>query len=431
DELSDRFARGVEARIPQSSRVPARLWRVIARGLTIDADKRYPSMSELLGELGRAAGRGRRILRTLAAAAGVTLLVVTALWAASWAEPDPCGEAGRTVDEIWNPAVADTVRTAIMGTGSSYAEDTWIRIKERLDRYTDDLRAERGEICEATHVRRDQPMQLSVLRGICLDRRERFMRAAVTRFAQIDVATLERSMRILADLPSIEGCRDSAAFMLGALPPDDPALAEQVDEIRNRLAEAWVTRLAGDQRKAQQIAEEMLPAARESQYMPVVAETLHSVGVMWLHSGTSQDLTRAKEAMLEAIDLAESHHHDELAADIWISLIALAERTSENQELGHHWARRALAAAVRINDRSRQSMALSRHGTLHFVQHNYEKAAEKQREGLDRAEGSNIDKRLLADQWQGLANTLEALGRFDEAREGYKRGVALMRDELG
>ena len=111
---------------PASRKVPAWLRRILRRGLAADPERRYPSMDDLLAELGQGARRPRRVL--MAAAAGIVLVAgvawgtvhtqrarralfcgdLAARAAAVWPLQDPApvlaagGDAGRSARTAWS-----------------------------------------------------------------------------------------------------------------------------------------------------------------------------------------------------------------------------------------------------------------------------------------------------------------------------------------
>ncbi|MBK7830434.1 protein kinase [Nannocystis sp.] len=81
--LADAVLAGRVRPVPEDSRVPAWLRRVVLRGLAVDPAARWPSMDELLDELGRDPDRLRRARLRLAVIVGlVAALVLSFAWLA-------------------------------------------------------------------------------------------------------------------------------------------------------------------------------------------------------------------------------------------------------------------------------------------------------------------------------------------------------------
>jgi tetratricopeptide (TPR) repeat protein/tRNA A-37 threonylcarbamoyl transferase component Bud32 len=432
-ELRQAVLAGAYAEPPRDTAVPARIWNVLVRGLAADPAARYPSMSELLAALGREPSRRRR--RYLAAAllllAGAITGVV-GLRAGSAVAGDPCALAGSAAARLWSPEVAGRVHAAFLATNVAYAGAAWDLVRARVPEYASALGAERKATCEATHVRHEQPEDIFRLETLCLDGRERHLEALLAELAQADAGTVENSARMVADLPRIEMCRDGESLVLGLQPPDDEKIAAEVLEIRNRLARGHVQHAAGHYPQALALAEEALAATGSVAYPPVRAEALYLLGIALRDGATAADVARAEPTLLEALDVAESHRHDELVTEIWLDLVILAYRHHQELAIAHQWARRAVATSQRLPEGGEQrALALGWLGVLYHREGKYELAERWQRDALTLAEENHLPRLVVADRWHSLANTLRAMVRLDEARAAYARSLALQQDELG
>lgn len=417
---------------PPDTQVPARIWKLIERGLAPSPADRYPDMSALLAALARDPAQLRRrwlvtVLLVFAGALGAAV----ALRAGSMTRNDPCALAGSAA--TWSLEVAERARAAFAATGLPYAQAAWDRVSARLQAYAGELQAERRESCEATHVRHEQPDDVFRLKAICLDRRERYLQALQAELVVADASTVERSTEAVDELPSIHTCRESDTLALGVQPPDDPVIAARVSEIREKLARARMQQLSSHRQQALGEAEAALAAARSLEYSPVLAEALHQVGSLRIQGGTSDEIARAEEELQEALDLAESHRHDELVSDVWLDLVLLAKRHHpvSDIERAHEWARRAESTSWRMQDDSRRARALGLRGALYYRENKLELAERQQREALELAMQSNSPDLALSDRWLDLGNTLEDMGRTGAAREAYDNALAIRRTALG
>jgi tetratricopeptide (TPR) repeat protein/tRNA A-37 threonylcarbamoyl transferase component Bud32 len=431
-ELRQAVLAGAYAEPPRDTTVPAHIWNVLVRGLAPDPAARYPTMSELLAALGREPSwRRRRYLAAALLLVAGAIAGVVGLRAGSAVVGDPCELAGSAVAGLWSPEVAGRVHGAFLATNVAYAGAAWDLVRARVPEYAGALGAERRATCEATHVRHEQPEDIFRLKTLCLDGRERHLEALLAELARADAGTVEHSARMVADLPRIEVCRDGESLVLGLQPPDE-RIAAEVREARNRLARGHVQHAAGHSPQAQTLAEEALAAAGSVAYPPVRAEALHLLGIALRDGATAADVARAEQTLLEAVDLAESHRHDELVTEIWLDLVILAYRHHQELAMAHLWARRAVATSQRPPAGIEQrALALGWLGNLHYREGKYELAERWQREALTLAEQSNLPRLIVADRWHSLAITLQAMLRLDEARAAYARSVALQQAELG
>jgi tetratricopeptide (TPR) repeat protein/tRNA A-37 threonylcarbamoyl transferase component Bud32 len=432
-ELRQSVIDGAYAPPPADTEVPARILNVLARGLAADPAARYASMGELLAALERdpAQHRRRYLAAGLLLAAGAVAGGVMLRAGAAVAE-DPCALAGSAVARRWSPEVAGRVHEAFLATNVAYAGAASELVRARMDDYAAALAAERRATCEATHVRREQPEDLLRLATLCLDGRERHMDALIAELTGAGAGTVEHSARMVAELPRVEVCRDGESLMLGLQPPDDAAIAAQVQQIRARLATVRVQHGAGRYAEAQRRAEEALAATDAIDYPPVRAEALHLLGITLRDGATAADVARAEQTLQQALDLAEGHRHDELVNEIWLDLVFLAANHHQDLATAHQWARRALATSQRRPAGGQQrARALGFAGALHFRAGDHAQAERLQQEALAVAEQSGASPLVLAERWHHLANTRAAMARFDEARAAFGRALPLLRAELG
>lgn len=427
--LKEVLCAGAPAEPPHTSDVPVRIWKVLARGLASDPADRYPDMGALLDALERGASQ-RRWLQSLAimAAASVVVGVGIAIPVSRGGE-DPCSASVQRLAAMWSPAAAEDVHRAFVATGAPYAETSWLRARDRLDAYVAELGTEQQAVCLDAQAEAAPVAEPALWRSVCLEMRGRHLATLLDRFQEADTATVEQSLRMVMALPRVEDCRGSDIPALGPLLPRDPLVMTRVAEIRERLAEVWVQHLSNHPEQAMRAAKEQLDAARMLGYAPLLAEALHRMGLLWLDAG---DAGKAETTLLEAVDLAESHRYDELAADVWIDLVNLAQRAHSDMSHGHRWARRALVVLERIGDRGRRrANALIRIGALYFREGKLREAERHQREAIGIAGRNQGDPLILIDGWLDLANTLAARARLEEARQAYQRALALGHAELG
>jgi tetratricopeptide (TPR) repeat protein/tRNA A-37 threonylcarbamoyl transferase component Bud32 len=416
---------------PRDTPVPSRIWKVLERGLAVEPGDRYPSMSELLAALARDPAQRRRRYLAVGLLLGAGALAGLGVFQATAGAPDPCELAGSSVEDIWSEAIANRAGEAFLASGIGYAPSTWERIRSELDRYAGTLAAERKSTCEATHVRQEQSEDLFTRKMLCLDRRERHLAALAAELASADASTVEHAARSVSGLPRIEACRDSELLMASVAPPDDAEVAARASEIQQRLAEARVHLDLGHLQEARSLAEGVLAASEAVDHPPLRAEALYQAGAIWRRGATAEDIGRAEKALLEAVDLAESHRSDELLNETWLELVRLADNHHTDHTRAREWARRALATSARLQDDEARVKALSLLGSLHYRAGEYEQAERLQEEALALAQTRGASRRVLANVWNHLGTIRQARSRFDEARAADEQALALSRADLG
>jgi murein DD-endopeptidase MepM/ murein hydrolase activator NlpD len=195
-------------------RVPARLNRVVRRGLALEPSDRYASMRELLIELRRAATRRRTRQRTAATIAGLALVSGAALVISlqNGATPAPCAGAAAQLAGIWDPTGRAAVKSAFLRAATPAAAAAFAAASTQLDRYAADWAAIRTDACEATEVRHTQPAAMLDLRMACLDRARIQLRALVGDLANADADTVRQAVSAVAALPALDACSDPDAL---------------------------------------------------------------------------------------------------------------------------------------------------------------------------------------------------------------------------
>ena len=336
---------------PRDATVPGWLHRVLARGLSVEPDDRWPSMSALLDELTRDRGRNRRAVWLTAGVAGLA----TALGVASLSgdEPNVCSDMQAALEGAWDDSRKTEVRTAFEASGVPYASDVLARVEARFDDYADEWVHSRTDACEATHVRGEQSQHLLDLRMGCLDRRRAGLAAMVETFADADAAVVERAPSAIAGLLPVAPCDDRERLMARVPPPDDPIVAGRVDDIRERLERA---RAIGEAGRYQQAVAEMEDLAEESEdvdYPPLRAELLAERGHARKAVGR---LDEAEADFAESFSIALTAGDDETAANAAgasCNLIGYLQQRYDEALVWGRAARLSLAARARTPCSSR------------------------------------------------------------------------------
>ncbi|MCA9652940.1 MAG: serine/threonine protein kinase [Myxococcales bacterium] len=422
---------GVRA-LPLDVRVPARVQQVLARGLAFAPERRWPSMDVLLEQLQRLLAPRRAGLRL-----GLGLAVVLAgtgaglgYYAGGDAPEPPCQAARQRIAGVWDDARRKEVGTAILGTGLAYAPDTWQRVEARLDEYAEAWVAEHQEVCEATRVHADQTEEVMTLRMECLDGRRRELRATVDVLAKADEMRVRKAVELVEGLPRLDRCDDVEALRAALPPPEDPAVAKQVEAERERLAEADVLSRAGAYERSEELTTQVVQQAEALGYGPLLAEALESRASA--HRGRGEfdlavrDLERGH---LLAVEL----RHESVAL---MTANALAFVVGERQarfEPGHLWGTLALAMARRPGTPSsaRASVLinigalLNKHGDGGQALEHYRRALAI-KEGLPNPPLIDIAKLL-----NNIGIILDERGEHEQALESYQRSLAMREQALG
>ncbi|MEM7160785.1 MAG: serine/threonine-protein kinase, partial [Myxococcota bacterium] len=295
-----------------SSRVPAWLDRVVRRGLSSDPLARFPSMEALLDALAEDPGARRR--RRLTGLGTVALVFVGGFGVAQWAgvgsseQACPPGEA--QLRPAWDDERRQAITTAMREHPSARAEATWARVEPMLEGYAQTWVGAHDDSCRAHQA--GTRSDLLYERGrACLDRSAEALRTTTEQLQAPDEAVLDKAVTAVAELPSIEHCRDPTVLLAELVPPE-PAIASDVAEQRQRLSRAQTLENLGRLADSVTLANEVIEDAKGLEYAPLQAEALLQRGRarMWGGEGEAADADLGNAAWL-----AMKADHEVVAAE--------------------------------------------------------------------------------------------------------------------
>ncbi|MBA3547108.1 MAG: serine/threonine protein kinase, partial [Nannocystis sp.] len=412
---------------PDGRRVPARLRRLVLRGLSVEPADRYPDMQALLAELGRNPARAWKRIGLGLGAFGLAFL--GALGSGWLADERRCSRGDEPLKQVWGPAHAEQARAAFLATGVPYAAETWPKVQATLDSRARAWAERREHACAATHVRGEASEELLDLRNECLDGRLRELEALVGAFVTADAATVERALQATSGLAPLAVCDDARYLRARVKPPADPALAEKVARARVLLARAAARRDAGRPRQAREIATAVRRASKDLAYPPLHAEALLELGRC---EEATADYVLAQDHLREAYHLALGIAADPVATDAAITLSLVYYRKNEFAD-SFAWSEHARSLLRRIDDPPEQAV-------LYLLYRSYAQsrlglhvdaiAAAEQALALTEANFSPLDPRrgrMLA----GLAHARWASGDDAQALDLFKRSQLSWSDGLG
>ena len=331
--------------LPRSKAVPPFLRAALLRGLSPDPADRFPTMAALLAAIDRNPARQRRRILLAVAVAALLLLLGFLIARRGLAA---CDDFGAELAGVWDDARREAVRAAVLATGVTYAESTWERLGPALDGYAGAWKEGREGAC-AAHQRGEHSAELYGLQVSCLQRRRSALASLVDSLAAADPPAARAAIEAVGALPPLATCGDIAA-LTAAVPPADPAVAAEVQSLRERLAAAPVADSLGRQPEALAIAEPLLARAVELGYVPLEAEALGVVGELQSQGG---DFEAAERTLTRAVWLSDQVRDDDLLARNMADLIVL---------VGDH--RRLTAEALRWRDHADTVIARLPDGSL-------------------------------------------------------------------
>ena len=295
---------------PLRSPVPARIVAALRRGMAVEPEERFASMTELLAALVRdpwIVGRRVAVTAVVAAAVGVASFAAAGSYAPGTAA---CPDAHAELAGVWDPARALAVENGLLATGLPHAAEVWAVVEPQMQGYADEWVAMRNEACQ-THEERRQSDQLFDLRTACLDQRRASLGGLAEVLGSADATALDRAASAVGQLPRLATCADSQALTAAVAPPEDPRVRSQVQEWREVLARAEAQENAGHYKAGLELVAGARAAATGLNYAPLLAESLLRQGSIQMETGEHQAADAALEqALLTAVAVA----HDPVAA---------------------------------------------------------------------------------------------------------------------
>lgn len=400
-------------------RVPRRIVAAIARGLSVDPQRRWPSMQSLLAAL-----QPRRAARVWQGAA--ILLAGGVVGSALVFEPaeKPCTFADDGLAGAWDEEIRGRADAAFDALELPYAKETWARVEGSLDAYATSWSAARREACEVSLVRHERSPEAYDLASACLERHRDALAELTTVLADPDPAAAERAVAATADLPSVDACQEMEALRAGA-PSADPATRQAVAKLRRGLSKVRALLDFGRIEGAGSTLEPLHDRARELGEPRILAET-------WDLQGRVAEARGEFEAAADAYKLSLEHaargRHDRYAAGVWVSLVDVTAGALAQASEALSLAVAARVAVARVEDDGKL-LAVLEHavGTAYMTRDDLPAAEAHHRKGLELRRNHDPDNAL------GIASSLSRLGSVLIAQRRAAESVDLLsevRDEF-
>ncbi len=229
---------------------------------------------------------------------------------------------------------------------------------------------------------------------------------------------------------SLDGSSTTDDLVAAFPPPDDPAVAQAVDELRQRLEEAWQAKGRGAYAASLLAAEGIEDDARKLGYLPLHAAALYLLGNLRHRVGES---TAARITLYEAARVAAEAGDDWQIANTWVYLIAVT-----GEGLGRYEEADALVEVARValaglgENEPLRSRLFNNHGNNLRAQGRLDEAIIAYEKSLavdERVHGP--DNPLLAIGLTNLGRTLLEAGDATRARAHLDRALTLRRAAHG
>jgi tetratricopeptide (TPR) repeat protein len=367
--------------------------------------------------------RRRRWLRGgLVALLGLGLVLALAHARARQAAdvPTPCASVQERLEGAWDESRRQSLATAMLDSELAYAPGVWSRVEPALDAYADAWISEYRDACEATHVRAEQSEEELSLRSGCLHDRWLHLRATVDEL--LVPGALEHAVKAVASLPRIDRCRDLAALRAAVEPPEDPAVAAQVDALDVLLVEVEAKLEAGRYDEGLALAEGVVSSGQRLGYEPLLARAWLQQGLLY---GLRGDYEPALVALRQAYAAALAHGMTHEAAEASASIMHVLGIRLARLDEARSWAEHAEPLSRAAGPEAR-ALFLHNLGSVATTEGRNDEARTWLGEALElRIATHGPEHPLVAATLNNLAAVAFAVGDYASARDYDLRALAM------
>ncbi len=432
DSIYEAIVAGRISPPPGDSEVPDWLREAVVRGLARNPDQRWPSFDELLTALRPEPRRRRGLLlgaAALVAFAGVLGLALVGDEGEDAPVTDACDGAREQLRGVWDAGRKAEVEAAFAKLGTAYADQAGPLLSDRLDSYATAWADMHGEACEARR-RGEHSEQLLDRRMTCLRHRRTEFGTLVDRLAAADEALARDALRAVAGLPDLGTCADLGALMAEPSGPEDPAVAERVDALRDELSRALADELSGRYDKAEARARAVVDEALGLGYGPLEAEARLRLAFVYERKAKYED---AKDSLLAAYLVAEESAHELVQAEAASLLSFVVGVRLADVDRGEMWAHRAEGLIEKMGEGGEAHAQLLAHrGALDMQRGEFEQAVVDYQRALTlMAESRGPGHAKLVAIRLALGAAFGRLGRLNEARAEFEAALARVEANFG
>ncbi|HEY3352428.1 MAG TPA: tetratricopeptide repeat-containing protein kinase family protein, partial [Polyangia bacterium] len=410
---------------PRDRRVPARLKRVVMRGLSVLPEDRYASMDAVLGAL---APISRAHVPWLVLGGAALLVALGAnVYRVLPRHPElACVDPARKLAGVWDAERKQRISEAVTARGPT-AATAWTQTAGAIDGYVADWSKARLEVCDATRRGR-QTIEARDLRLRCLDWQLEEVRALAALLEGGDEGVIMRGFQMASRLSPQDQCGDLAAIRpRGAEPEPQP------DVLRAQIIRARVLFHAGKLKETVVAAREAATAARAQGRRSVEADALLVVGMAQIYTG---EIDAAERALWTAAAAAEAAGRDEAAANAWMELVYVygyvGERSPARRAIAEHCAEQAAAFVDRMGGSERLQAKLDvRRGTVALARGRFAAAQAHFERALASLERYAPSSALVNSATEGLGEALTQQGQLKAGSDMLERALAMAERDTG
>jgi tetratricopeptide (TPR) repeat protein len=333
--------------------IPGWLGDLIERGTALEADRRFPSMGELLYALSHdPATVWRRRLIAGGAVAAVGAAFVVGSVRGNRSEQARCSGGKDEIGRAWNDEARGKL-VAHLGTLGKYGAEEAPRLADAMTLYAKDWAFTHRSTCLA-HERGEMTPALYERNLGCLTRARVAFQTVLDVLSTTTAERLSDAVVASSSVPSPDRC--ASLTLATNVEPPATSIAPQVAELGNQIEQVRVRAVSADPDALAQ-AEEVVKKSEQLSYTPLSARAYLAEGFALMMRDRSTDaapvLQRAAELALEAND--DISFVEAYAREVFVLGVQTANASSEASA-----ARDAIPFATKIAQRTGSAGAFAR-----------------------------------------------------------------------
>ncbi|PRQ07890.1 serine/threonine-protein kinase [Enhygromyxa salina] len=310
---------GVPKLAPASIRL-VHVHAALERGLSFDPKHRFETMEQLLDVLlDDPRLRRRRWVAGVALVAGLLAAGFGLARASDQAAIDPCALPAGEFEGVWDPQRRAAVEAAFEATGVGFAGETFEQVALGLDRQIAEWSAVREQVCRATLIDAEVPVEIMSEQLLCLDRRLRSIAGLSETLLAADPELVARARDSVLALEDPHGCRVETQrdqYGLAGVLEDDRRIA--LLSVEDALARARVLGEFGRYDAGLEAAEQAIDRATRLDDHKGLARAQRERGHLLRELGRPDE---ARDASMAALTQAAQLDARELESMILIDLV--------------------------------------------------------------------------------------------------------------
>jgi len=431
--LADRVTRGERRAPPTSVNVPTWLTKVCERGLAVEPDQRWSSMTALLDAIRRGQATTRR--KRIGVLVAVALLGTVGVFAAA------AGDEARRIsnceavasderDTLWSDEIRHSASDGILGSGWRAAQVAADKALPRLDVQADALAKHREQSCLFTTVDKRWQEATMAKATWCLDGHALALAALARQLEGADEQIAQEAVMAAAGLGNVASCIDEASLARSP-PPPDANDREALRNVRKRIADANAAESAGKYELGLATARQARTLSQALGWPPLMASAREVEARLLNRLGRHP---AAESAAVDAYMLASEAGAWRVAASAATELVyGVGYRQSRFAE-GRTWARHAeVAASLAGGPHALASALLLGHrGLLERAAGEYSQAQELHEQALAvTQDAAGVGHPATAASLSNLGAVHEKMGEYAKAKAVHERTLKLRTEALG